>query len=280
MLLLIDAGNTRVKWAVAAPVTVADPARPDCLPAVPGSWLASGAVGHDGVDTLATQWKTLPVRLVLVSNVAGSGLRAALEAQLQLLRHQSGKTIAIDWFASTALMAGIQNRYRHPAQLGCDRLASLIGARALRPGQALIVATCGTATTVDALNANGEFIGGLILPGLGVMATSLAQRTAQLPAIASLADGAATKQTALFADNTGDAIRNGCLAAQAGAIERAVATHGNAHCLLSGGAAGWIAPCVRIAATLVDNLVLVGLHVVASSSAGSASGVSGPLNLC
>src|SRR5438552_2277587 len=72
----------------------------------------------------------------------------------------------------------------NPAQLGCDRFASLIGAHALFPGQPLIVATCGTATTVDALSADGLFLGGMILPGLGLMASSLARNTAQLPLVA------------------------------------------------------------------------------------------------
>ena len=179
------------------------------------------------------------------------------------------------WFASVARLDGVRNGYHDPASLGCDRFAALIGARRLRPDQRAIVATCGTATTVDALDAQGNFIGGMILPGLGLMAASLAQRTAQLPQIAAATIGPAGA-TRLFADNTQDAIYSGCLAAQAGAIERAVIAHGDAHCLLSGGAAAWIAPYLSIPFTLVDNLVLIGLHAAAQARASMSAASSPP----
>lgn len=248
MMLLIDAGNTRVKWALA---------RDD---AQPGDWIASGAAPHDGLDALAGEWQAHKVTRAVVSNVAGPALRARLAALLG--------PIAVDWFASGAERAGLVNGYREPARLGCDRFAAAIGARALAPGQALVVATCGTATTVDALTADGRFVGGMILPGLALMAGALARNTAQLP---EAMPGAAAPP--LFADNTNDAIVSGCLSAQAGAIERAVAGHGGAACILSGGAAPYIAPALKLAYKLVDNIVLVGLHAVARADA--AHGESG-----
>lgn len=267
MLLLIDAGNTRVKWALAADLPPSSTL--DASAVGPAAWLADGMVTHDAIDTLGACWQAHPVSRVLVSNVAGAAVRAALQAQLQLLRTADGAQPVVVWFAAAAAIGGVRNGYREPTRLGCDRLAALIGARTLRPGQALVVATCGTATTVDALAADGTFIGGMILPGLGTMAAALAQRTAQLPSIATPVPVVpVVSRHALFADNTEDAIRNGCLAAQAGAIERAVAAHGDAHCLLSGGAAGWVAPYLHVAATQVDNLVLTGLHVVAISDDG------------
>ena len=275
MLLLIDAGNTRVKWALAAGLPL--PSAVDASAVGPAAWLAHGMVTHDAIDTLGVRWQAQPVSRVLVSNVAGAAIRAALLLQLHLLRTADGAQPVVVWFAAAAATGGVRNSYREPTRLGCDRLAALIGARVLRPGQALVVATCGTATTVDALAADGTFTGGMILPGLGTMAAALALRTAQLPSIATPVPVLpAAGFHALFADNTEDAIRNGCLAAQAGAIERAVAAHGGAHCLLSGGAAGWVAPYLQVAVTQVDNLVLTGLHVVAildgnlfESSAGS-----------
>jgi type III pantothenate kinase len=241
MLLLIDAGNTRVKWALA------DTAAPL------GQWTAHGAVPHAGLDTLAASWQGHAVERVIVSNVAGPALRAMLEGLLP--------PVATEWFASGSRRAGIDNRYRNPAQLGCDRFAAAIGARALEPGRALIVATCGTATTVDAVSADGVFIGGMILPGLGLMASSLARDTAQLPKVEP---GAVPPP--LFGDNTGDAIISGCLSAQAGAIERAMAGHRADLCIVSGGAAQYIAPSLKIAHRVVDNIVLVGLHAAALST--------------
>ncbi len=248
MMLLIDAGNTRVKWALAQ-----DDAQP-------GDWIAQGAALHDGLDALAGAWQAHEVTRAIVSNVAGPALRARLAGLLG--------PVAVDWFASSAERAGLVNGYREPARLGCDRFAAAIGARALAPGQALVVATCGTATTVDAVTPEGRFLGGMILPGLALMAGALARNTAQLPEALP-----AVAPPSLFADNTNDAIVSGCLSAQAGAIERAVAGHGGAICILSGGAAPYIAPALKVPYKLVDNIVLVGLHAVARADA--AQGESG-----
>ena len=245
MMLLVDAGNTRVKWALADER------------AAPGDWLAGGAALHADLDTLAAHWATAGVHRVLVSNVAGARLRERIAALLPA-------GAEVEWFASTPLRAGLRNGYREPARLGCDRFAAAIGARALAPGCDLIVATCGTATTVDAVRADGLFIGGMILPGLALMAASLASNTAQLPQVAPGA------LPALFGDNTQDAILSGVLSAQAGAIERAVAGLHAPACIVSGGAAPFIAPALKVGHRVVDNIVLVGLHAAANSTNGDS----------
>jgi type III pantothenate kinase len=247
MLLLIDAGNTRIKWALAAPG------------AAPGEWTREGAVPHAGLDAAAEAWRRSGVARAIVSNVAGAALREHLAQALP-------NGVQVEWFASTPERAGLRNGYRNPGQLGCDRFAAAIGARALAPGQDLIVATCGTATTVDAVGADGRFVGGMILPGLAMMAGALARNTAQLPQVAP---GAGLDKGAppLFGDNTDDAIVSGILSAQAGAIERACAAHGQGGataCIVSGGAAPYIAPVLKFPHRVVDNIVLVGLHAAAA----------------
>jgi type III pantothenate kinase len=255
MLLLVDAGNTRVKWVIVP----SGERGADTL----GRWTASGRVDHAEVRQLSEVWRAHRIVRVLISNVAGQTMRVTLE---QILLGALGMhPVPLEWFASVPQLAGIRNNYRNPAQLGCDRFASAIGAHALFPGQPLIVATCGTATTVDAITADGVFLGGMILPGLGLMASALAKNTAQLPQVAEH-----LKVSEPFADHTDAAIVSGCLAAQAGAIERAVAAQrraqGSAQCILSGGAAALIAPHLSVAHTQIDNLVLVGLHKVAMST--------------
>ena len=241
MLLLIDAGNTRIKWALAeagAPL---------------GEWVDAGAVAHAELNYLPACWQGRPITHTVVANVAGAKLRDQLQLMLP--------TTPIDWFASLPQLDGMRNGYRNPGQLGCDRFAAALGARALEPGKALVVATCGTATTIDAISADGRFLGGMILPGLGLMAAALAKNTAQLPQVApgrALAAG--------FADNTDDAILAGCLSAQAGAIERASALHRAAACIVSGGAAPYIAPVLTVAHRMVDNIVLIGLQRAATAS--------------
>lgn len=240
MLLLVDAGNTRIKWAVAAPG------------AALGEWTRLDAVLHAGLGGAADAWREAGVTRAIVSNVAGSEVGERIAAALP-------EGVPVEWFAATGERAGLRNGYRNPAQLGCDRFAAAIGARALAPGQDLIVATCGTATTVDAVTKDGRFIGGMILPGLVLMAGALARNTAQLPQVTP---GAAPPP--VFGDNTDDAIVSGVLSAQAGAIERACKAHAATACIVSGGAAPYIAPVLKFSYLLVDNIVLVGLHAAAA----------------
>jgi type III pantothenate kinase len=253
MLLLIDAGNTRIKWAVAADTST-----------VAGGWLAAGLAAHDDAATLPEAWREWHITHALISNVAGPAMRETL---MHLLG-QAHASADIKWFASSDAAAGIRSGYRNPLQLGCDRFASAIGARSLYPAQALIVATCGTATTIDAIDDDGLFLGGMILPGLGLMAKSLALNTAQLPQV-----GERIEIVTPFADNTHDAIVSGCVAAQTGAIEHAVGAlekrHGAVQCILSGGAASLIAPHLSIPCDRVDNLVLIGLHAFAMQTSSS-----------
>jgi type III pantothenate kinase len=253
--LLIDAGNTRIKWALAAPG------------AAPGDWQAHGAHLHADAAgfpaDLAAALSGAPapaIGRVLIANVAGQAVRDMLAAWLAAPPLQVAPS-AIEWFASVPQRAGVPNAYRNPAQLGCDRFAAAIGAQALCPGKAVVVANCGTATTIDALSADGTFLGGMILPGLGLMASALARNTAQLPQIDP---GSRLPQG--FADNTDDAILSGCLAAQAGAIERACALHQAVECIISGGAAPYVAPAVLVPHRHVDNIVMIGLHAALRSA--------------
>ena len=245
MQLLIDAGNTQIKWAVAQ----------DGQHGHWGQWQHVGAFSHAELRQQQLPWHALPLRRVLISNVAGAVLREQLQAALTGLE--------VSWFASLPSLAGIRNGYRDPAQLGCDRFATAIAAHTLFPQRDLIVATCGTATTIDAITAQGDFVGGMIVPGLKLMAQSLQQNTAQLPGVAERGfEGSA------LADHTQAGIISGCLAAQAGAIERALREFeklpqvaGKPFCVLSGGAAKYIAPGLALPCQVVDNLVLIGLQV-------------------
>lgn len=252
MLLLIDAGNTLIKWAlvkVGSPSSFEHP-----------SWLDSGEIPHNEVENILKICRNLPstsvIKRIIISNVAGQAFHEHL---LSLINTLCPEPPTVECFASSPYLAGVTNRYSEFSQLGSDRFASLIGARTLFPNKNLVIATCGTATTIDTLTADGIFIGGMILPGLRLMAASLVKNTALLPDI-----GQMTEDIPAFATDTITAIRNGCMTAQAGAIEHAVTIHGrqlnDVKCVLSGGAAKLILPYLSIPAQIVDNLVLVGLH--------------------
>lgn len=237
MILLIDAGNTRIKWR---------------LQAANGDIGGEGAIGHDDIDAFAQLRRTTagPFRAV-GSNVAGAAVAGRIAAALGV-EH-------IEWLRPSAQACGVRNLYADPGQLGADRWAALIGARDLHPGACLVV-MAGTATTVDLLSADGDFLGGLILPGVELMQQSLAAGTAQL----SLAAGRFTPQPRC----TADAIRSGCLQAQAGAVERMFRQFGSetgALCLLGGGAADAFAGLLDIPLRRFDNLVLHGLATAAAA---------------
>lgn len=232
MIACLDAGNSRLKWGLAAE----------------GGWVAQGALEWSGMDqfaTLAAGWP--PLERVLLASVAGPGQEARICQALAGHR--------VERVRSTAAAAGVVNGYLQPEQLGVDRWCALIGARSLTREPCLVV-TAGTATTIDSLDGEGRFLGGLILPGLEMMRTALARGTARLP----LAEGARQD----FPRQTPDAIHSGCLEAQLGAIERAFARlPGAALCLLSGGAAPFLAPHLKLPLRPVDNLVLEGLRQLA-----------------
>ena len=255
MYLLIDAGNTRIKWALAA------------QDAQPGMWLQQGMAEHHALQpqhirvAVATVASGRAVRAVWIANVAGTKVRSHLQVVLQAAL----PGVALHWFASSAAACGVENGYRDPGQLGCDRFAAAIGARRLFPDQALLVANCGTATTLDAISATGRFVGGMILPGLGTMANSLNRQTAQLPPVQYSQPGVLH-----LADNTEQAIISGCIAAQIGAITQGLhlmrSQAPQVLCILSGGAAQVLSAALSEPHRVQDHLVLHGLQAVAAQA--------------
>lgn len=240
MILVIDAGNTRLKWGVRRR-------------AADTEWRACGALDRDEIGqlgaSLAAAHIDQPPERIVASNVAGE---AAGEAISRALSHWA---TPIHWVRSAPAAHGLRNGYEIPERLGTDRWVALIGAWHRVCG-ACVVVNCGTATTVDVISADGEFRGGAILPGLALMKRSLAAHTAQL----ALLEGRHVDAPR----NTADAIETGCLDAQAGAIERIHRrAAGDSPCLISGGAADRIAAILAIPAVSVPHLTLEGLAVMA-----------------
>jgi type III pantothenate kinase len=255
--LLIDAGNSRIKWALAAP---------------DGALGASGAFDHARAD--APDWSALPTpRGAWISNVAGPEVAARLDALLDARWPALPRTT----IRARAAQCGVVNGYATPEQLGSDRWAGLIGARAAFPDEHLLIATFGTATTLEALHADGRFTGGLIAPGWSLMMHALGAHTAQLPTLTAAAatrlldDAAAAHPAHPFAVDTPHALSAGCLYAQAGLIERAArdlaaAWRAPIRVVLSGGAADAIAQSLSLAHTRHDSLVLSGLARIAHAA--------------
>ena len=240
-LLAIDAGNTRIKWGVHEG----------------GRWVANGMLPTAEAARLGEAWARAPVASrAIASNVAGPGVASHLE-------NACARTgLALRVIRSEASEQGVVNGYAQASQLGSDRWASLVAAHATGPGHKLVV-NVGTALTIDALTADGRFLGGLIVPGPALMRRSLDRGTAGL----RLTEG----EYHDFPRSTPDAITSGAIQACAGAIERlreAMAERGTApeHIALSGGAAEELAPHLPIPFTVHENLVLEGLVLIATRS--------------
>lgn len=242
--LAVDIGNTRLKWALYE--------KP-----VPGAaMLANGAVFLEAIDELGERaWRDLPVPSgMLGSNVAGEGVRRRTEEQLELW------DLEPRWVVSGPSACGVTNGYDHPIRLGVDRWVALIGARhrilARGPARPALVVMVGTAVTVDALDTEGHFLGGLILPGFGLMLRALEMGTAGLKA--------PTGEAVEFPTNTSDALMSGGSDAIAGAIERMhrklLKRCGREPALLmSGGAAVKLATISDLPFEMVETLIFDGL---------------------
>ena len=240
MILAIDAGNSRVKWGWH------DGGGWSSLATV--SLIEFAAANHDINPFAATHEN--PVRIV-ISNVAGDGAHQLLINWTSIFEAEPL------WLKGEAERCGVTSRYERPEQLGPDRWAALIAARALHQGPCLVV-NAGTATTADVLSAQGEFLGGLILPGVDLMRFVLHEHTGRLP----LQEGRFVQTPR----NTIDAIETGCRQAQAGAVERMLRVAGDgALCLVSGGAGKALVEQLGIPCRYVENLVLEGLARIAWS---------------
>jgi type III pantothenate kinase len=242
--LAIDIGNTRLKWS-----QYAEPQ--------PGArLLAQGAEFLENIDKLADgPWSTLatPTRM-LGCIVAGDAVKRRVHEQMELW------DVTPQWVVSSAEEAGLVNGYDHPARLGADRWVAMIGARhrmlARGEHRPMVVVMVGTAVTVEAIDARGRFLGGLILPGHGIMLRALESGTAGLHV--------PTGEVREFPTNTSDALTSGGTYAIAGAVERMVQhvrTHCGAEpvCTMTGGAGWKMAPSMSVDFELVDNLIFDGL---------------------
>lgn len=219
-------------------------------------FVRDGVCARDGLDILDREWAALAQPdAVVVANVAGKVIGARL-AQGCVRWGQSPI-----WAKGQATQCGVTNGYFDPCQLGPDRWAALIGANALSIGSCIVVCM-GTATTIDALTGQGDFLGGMILPGIDLMHVLLNENTARL--------GLERGDTVSFPRSTPDAITSGAIRATSGAIEymhaeMQKAGHGDVSVVATGGAAAAFASLYERPVLLRNRLVLEGLVCIGES---------------
>ena len=239
MLLVIDIGNTRTKWALA------DTA---------GHLQESEVCLNNEISK--ANFPIAQATKVLIANVAGEAMAKQLSRLLGPL--------PVHFVTVKTNAGGVKNAYA--ANLGIDRWAALIAAWH-RTKHATVVVNAGTAITIDAL-ADGVFLGGTIMPGLHLLRASLSQNAALLNSQLNAGEGAFVE----FPVNTPDAIQTGCLNAVLGAIhlmqKRLEKRSGwLPKLVISGGDARHIAQALNAQAAntgtkqviIIENLVLQGL---------------------
>lgn len=235
MLLTIDIGNTRVKWAVFNAA---------------GELQMQAACLHQAIESINFFDNSLIINRAIIANVADE---IVLQKVLQKLE-KTPFTLA----QSSAHACGVTNGYESPVRLGIDRWAAVVAAWQIVQKPVLVI-NAGTAVTIDVIDDKGYFLGGSIMPGLRLMQESLAKNTAQLP----IGQG----NVRLFATNTQDAIMTGCMRAIVGAISIAANNPQldtqTLQIIVSGGDAVQIVACfdenLAKHTIIVDNLVCYGL---------------------
>lgn len=247
-MLLVDIGNTRVKWAAC----VAGELEPQQA-AAHGEW--------GPADWQRALFGGRRIDRVVVASVAGESCNGRL---VEAARSSGVKDVR--FIASTATAGGVRNAYPDARLLGVDRWVAVIGAYHLCGGACCVV-DVGTAATVDGVDADGQHLGGYIVPGPHMMVQSLHRGTTHL---ASYTAASGAHAGALLADNTREAIERGCRVALAALVDRAHAdlaraTRGTPVLMLTGGAAAEITPWLVTPVRVVPDLVLRGLERLAQA---------------
>lgn len=252
-------GNSRIKWAAS-------------------SSHGLGPVWAASHEKFATDFSTFA--LPEIEKIRWCSVASAAQTQVVLdVLSSRYPRVACVRFSSETPIAGFHNAYQPPASLGADRWAAAVGARVHQTQGAVLIASLGTATTLDILSAHNQFLGGLILPGVSTMQAALQQHT-QMPRVAEAFLNTPLTRVPLIPNQTQTAIQHGILSAQWGALQylHAKAEHDlktPLAVMLTGGAAPmlqsffetqWHQPqATALHFQLVDNLVLHGLQAIAMS---------------
>lgn len=248
MKILVDIGNTRLKWAK-----------------------IQGSESDYGVPLLhqhkkfklelQSAWSDLKdtPEMLAISCVG----KYELVLQIQEVAQQLWPGIEFFMPSVGKKTLGVKNGYRQPEKLGLDRWLALIAVREKIQVPACII-DCGTAITIDFIDANGQHLGGIICPGLLLMKQSLAESTEQLPF--------SVRQSVLgLANHTRGGIYSGTMYAVLGMIEKILSTQDRrgTKVFLTGGDAETISQELPMEHVVEPYLVLQGLLAVVNAEMGN-----------
>jgi type III pantothenate kinase len=205
MLLCLDIGNTQIHGGVFVGDTLLCQFRKSTQPLGSTDELGIFLVAvlrENNVDPRA-------VERVAVCSVVPAALHPVRGASKQYFGREP-------FILQAGVKTGLKVRYRNPLEVGADRIAGAIAAAHRQPARNLIVVDCGTATTFDVITKDGDYLGGVILPGMGVSAETLASRTAKLPRVEI------ARPEAALGRSTVESIQSGLYHGHSGAIRHIV----------------------------------------------------------
>lgn len=172
MILCLDVGNTHIHGGVFTDEALKLQFRKSTRTHDSSDELGiffTAVLRENGLDPAA-------VKRVAICSVVPDLLHALRSAAVKYFRTEP-------FVLQAGVKTGLKIRYRNPAEVGADRVAAAIGAAQRHPKRNLLVVDCGTATTVEVITSAGDYLGGAILPGVGMSAEALASRTAKLPRV-------------------------------------------------------------------------------------------------
>jgi type III pantothenate kinase len=247
MKLLLDVGNTRIKWAALTNGTLHG-----------ADQIVHRSESGASIEMVLDRCPSRPEQ-VCVSNVAGTGFDEAISAGVQ-----SKWNLPVE-FALSQLSAGsLRNGYENYRALGVDRWLAMLAA-VDRYRQAVCIVDAGTAVTIDQVDEQGQHLGGIIVPGLDLMWQALIGNTGDLERLTDLRQNPEQVEGLLLGHSTDAAIAGGTLAAIQGLIEKcwawALQNFGDPVLVITGGDADRIVPHLRMPSEHRPLLVLEGLAI-------------------
>lgn len=267
MNLLIDIGNSRIKW---------------CLyNSVENEFGSEGAMLHDKAELPALfseQWGLLdnPDRVV-ISNVSGQQLAESMDAWVD-----KKWKIKTEYVKTEAFSHGVTNAYSDYSELGVDRWMAIIAAwqRFRQQGKAVCVVDCGTATTIDGISASGQHLGGFIIPGHTVMQEILINNTSDIKMAKNIltrkilrkeTSPGKTLSPVNFSSSTEEGVNSGCYLATISLIDSVVTSMQDdsgkqVNCIITGGDAEFVVEQLAGKFEYEPKLVLHGLAMLSGKA--------------
>jgi type III pantothenate kinase len=255
MLLVLDIGNTEIEVGVF-------PLREDgtAVPELAAQWRVSTSHKQTADEYGVLMRQLFAMRGLELDSVRGILVASVVPPLERLLRQMCERYFGIKaLFIEPGIKTGMPVHYDNPSDVGADRIANAVAAYE-KCKQSCVVVDFGTATTFDAVSAKGEYLGGVIAPGIGISAEALFARTARLPRVEI------KRPPHVVGSNTVHSLQSGLFYGYAGLVdgilERLFGELGPSRVIATGGMAPFIASGSRFLSEIDDELTLTGLRII------------------